>query len=39
MPGFELFDEAEINEVMQVMEHGFTFRYNVDHMRNDLKWY
>jgi len=36
MPGFELFDEAEINEVMQVMEHGFTFRYNFDHMRNDL---
>ncbi len=36
MPGFELFDEAEKQQVMEVMDKGFTFRYNFDHMRNDL---
>lgn len=36
MPGFELFDEAEKNEVAEVMERGFTFRYNFDGMRNEV---
>ncbi|MCP4411340.1 MAG: DegT/DnrJ/EryC1/StrS family aminotransferase [Gammaproteobacteria bacterium] len=36
MPGFELFDEAEKQQVMEVMENGFTFRYNFDHIRNGL---
>lgn len=37
MPGFELFGPEEKQEVADVMEHGFTFRYNFDHMRND-RW-
>ncbi len=36
MPGFELFDENERNEVLKVMEKGFTFRYNFDAMRNGV---
>lgn len=36
MPGFELFDENERNEVLEVMEKGFTFRYNFDAMRNGI---
>jgi len=36
MPGFELFDENERNEVLKVMEEGFTFRYNFDAMRHDV---
>ncbi len=35
MPGFELFDEAEKQQVMEVMEKGFTFRYNFDQLRNN----
>ncbi|TCN82296.1 8-amino-3,8-dideoxy-alpha-D-manno-octulosonate transaminase KdnA [Shewanella fodinae] len=34
MPGFELFGPEEKQEVADVMEHGFTFRYNFDQMRN-----
>ena len=37
MPGFELFGPEEKQEVADVMENGFTFRYNFDHMRND-RW-
>lgn len=36
MPGFELFDESEKQQVNEVMEQGFTFRYNFDGMRNDV---
>lgn len=36
MPGFELFDDAEKQQVNEVMEKGFTFRYNFDGMRNDV---
>lgn len=36
MPGFELFDDAEKQQVAEVMEKGFTFRYNFDAMRNDV---
>ena len=36
MPGFELFDETEKQEVMEVLDKGFTFRYNFDPIRNDL---
>lgn len=36
MPGFELFDESEKQQVAEVMEKGFTFRYNFDAMRNDV---
>ena len=36
MPGFELFDESEKQQVAEVMEKGFTFRYNFDGMRNDV---
>ncbi|RUM92474.1 MAG: L-glutamine--2-deoxy-scyllo-inosose aminotransferase KanB [Thiomicrospira sp.] len=36
MPGFELFDETEKQQVNEVMEKGFTFRYNFDGMRNDV---
>ena len=36
MPGFELFDEQERLQVNEVMEKGFTFRYNFDGMRNDV---
>lgn len=36
MPGFELFDETEKQHVNEVMEKGFTFRYNFDGMRNDV---
>lgn len=35
MPGFELFGPEETKEVMDVMQEGFTFRYNFDGMRND----
>lgn len=35
MPGFELFGPEETKEVMDVMQEGFTFRYNFDAMRND----
>ncbi|GAA5214608.1 DegT/DnrJ/EryC1/StrS family aminotransferase [Corallincola platygyrae] len=35
MPGFELFGPEEQQEVKEVMEQGFTFRYNFDAMRND----
>lgn len=34
MPGFELFGAEEKQEVNDVMEHGFTFRYGFDGMRN-----
>lgn len=36
MPGFELFDHQERDEVLEVMEKGFTFRYNFDAMRNGV---
>jgi 8-amino-3,8-dideoxy-alpha-D-manno-octulosonate transaminase len=36
MPGFELFDDAEKQQVAEVMEKGFTFRYNFDGMRNGV---
>lgn len=36
MPGFELFDNAEKQQIDEVMEKGFTFRYNFDGMRNDV---
>ncbi|MGE4500053.1 MAG: DegT/DnrJ/EryC1/StrS family aminotransferase [Hydrogenovibrio sp.] len=36
MPGFELFDDAEKQQINEVMEKGFTFRYNFDGMRNDV---
>ncbi len=36
MPGFELFDEAEKQQINEVMEKGFTFRYNFDSMRNGV---
>ena len=36
MPGFELFDEQERLQVNEVMEKGFTFRYNFDGMRNGV---
>ena len=34
MPGFEWFDEEEKREVNTVLNEGFTFRYNFDHIRN-----
>ncbi len=37
MPGFELFGPEEKQEVADVMENGFTFRYNFDQVRND-RW-
>ncbi|WP_319380680.1 DegT/DnrJ/EryC1/StrS family aminotransferase [Thiomicrorhabdus sp.] len=36
MPGFEIFDESEKQQIAEVMESGFTFRYNFDGMRNDV---
>lgn len=36
MPGFELFDESEKQQVAEVMDKGFTFRYNFDGMRNNV---
>ena len=36
MPGFELFDDAEKQHINEVMEKGFTFRYNFDGMRNGV---
>ncbi|MFA6698963.1 MAG: DegT/DnrJ/EryC1/StrS family aminotransferase [Thiomicrospira sp.] len=36
MPGFELFDDTEKQQVAEVMEKGFTFRYNFDGMRNGV---
>ncbi|HID00929.1 MAG TPA: DegT/DnrJ/EryC1/StrS family aminotransferase [Piscirickettsiaceae bacterium] len=36
MPGFELFDHQERDEVLAVMEKGFTFRYNFDAMRHGI---
>jgi len=36
MPGFEIFDDAEKQQINEVMEKGFTFRYNFDGMRNDV---
>ncbi len=36
MPGFEIFDESEKEQVNEVMNKGFTFRYNFDGMRNDV---
>jgi len=36
MPGFEIFDDAEKNQVNEVMNQGFTFRYNFDGIRNDV---
>lgn len=36
MPGFELFDEAEQEQINEVMQKGFTFRYNFDAMRHDV---
>ena len=36
MPGFELFDEAEKQQINEVMEKGFTFRYNFDAMRQGV---
>lgn len=37
MPGFELFGPEEKQEVADGLDKGFTFRYNLDHMRND-RW-
>ncbi|MDX1795414.1 MAG: DegT/DnrJ/EryC1/StrS family aminotransferase [Hydrogenovibrio sp.] len=36
MPGFEIFDDAEKQQIAEVMDKGFTFRYNFDGMRNDV---
>jgi len=36
MPGFEIFDESEKQQVNEVMDKWFTFRYNFDGMRNDV---
>ncbi|HIE40266.1 MAG TPA: DegT/DnrJ/EryC1/StrS family aminotransferase [Thiomicrorhabdus sp.] len=36
MPGFEIFDESEKAQVNEVMDKGFTFRYNFEGMRNDV---
>lgn len=36
MPGFEIFDESEKQQINEVMEQGFTFRYNFDGMRNGV---
>lgn len=36
MPGFEIFDESEKQQINEVMDKGFTFRYNFDGMRNDV---
>ncbi len=36
MPGFEIFDESEKEQINEVMDQGFTFRYNFDGMRNDV---
>ncbi|WP_019557504.1 DegT/DnrJ/EryC1/StrS family aminotransferase [Thiomicrorhabdus arctica] len=36
MPGFEIFDESEKEQINEVMDKGFTFRYNFDGMRNDV---
>ncbi|WP_373018398.1 DegT/DnrJ/EryC1/StrS family aminotransferase [Thiomicrorhabdus sp.] len=36
MPGFEIFDESEKQQINEVMEQGFTFRYNFDGMRNEV---
>ncbi|MBF6058102.1 MULTISPECIES: DegT/DnrJ/EryC1/StrS family aminotransferase [Thiomicrorhabdus] len=36
MPGFEIFDDSEKQQIAEVMESGFTFRYNFDGMRNDV---
>ncbi len=36
MPGFELFDDAEKQQLDEVMEKGFTFRYNFDDMRHNV---
>ena len=36
MPGFELFDDTEKQQIQEVMDKGFTFRYNFDGMRNNV---
>ncbi|MDX1352187.1 MAG: DegT/DnrJ/EryC1/StrS family aminotransferase [Thiomicrorhabdus sp.] len=36
MPGFEIFDESEKQQINEVMDKGFTFRYNFDGIRNDV---
>jgi 8-amino-3,8-dideoxy-alpha-D-manno-octulosonate transaminase len=36
MPGTELFGAEERNEVNEVMETGILFRYNHEHLRNDM---
>jgi len=36
MPGFELFDHHEKQQVAEVMDQGFTFRYNFDGLRNNV---
>lgn len=36
MPGFELFDDTEKQQIQEVMDQGFTFRYNFDGMRNGV---
>jgi 8-amino-3,8-dideoxy-alpha-D-manno-octulosonate transaminase len=36
MPGTELFGQEERNEVNDVMETGILFRYNHDHLRNNI---
>ncbi|WP_040727311.1 DegT/DnrJ/EryC1/StrS aminotransferase family protein [Thiomicrorhabdus sp. Kp2] len=36
MPGFEIFDESEKQQINEVMDKGFTFRYNFDGMRNEV---
>ncbi|MGC9385442.1 MAG: DegT/DnrJ/EryC1/StrS family aminotransferase [Hydrogenovibrio sp.] len=36
MPGFELFDDTEKQQIDDVMDKGFTFRYNFDGMRSDV---
>lgn len=36
MPGFELFDHQEKQQVAEVMDQGFTFRYNFDGLRNHV---
>ncbi|WP_127471645.1 DegT/DnrJ/EryC1/StrS family aminotransferase [Thiomicrorhabdus aquaedulcis] len=36
MPGFEIFDESEKQQINEVMDQGFTFRYNFDGLRNGV---
>ena len=36
MPGTELYGAEEKKEVNELMETGIFFRYNHDHLRNDI---